>query len=136
MKTNLESFALAEIKDWVFDLDNTIYPANSSLFPRVAERMTGFIMDHFNMGAEEAAEMKSRLFRKYGTTMHGLMQEHNMKPDAFLAYVHEIDLSDVSYDADLDKLHRQPARAQTYLYQWHHPSCRSDPRGVWHSPSF
>jgi len=115
MKTNLEGFALAEIKDWVFDLDNTIYPANSSLFPRVAERMTGFIMDHFNMGAEEAAEMKTRLFRKYGTTMHGLMREHNMEPDAFLAYVHEIDLSDVSYDADLDNfIASLPGRKHIY----------------------
>ena len=78
MKTNLDSFALAEIKDWVFDLDNTIYPASSSLFPRVAERMTSFIMEHFNLDAEAAAEMKTCLFRKYGTTMHGLMREHNM----------------------------------------------------------
>ena len=45
--------------------------------------------------------MKTRLFRTYGTTMHGLMKEHNMSPDAFLAYVHEI-LSDVSYDGELD----------------------------------
>ena len=59
MKTNLDSFGLAEIKDWVFDLDNTIYPASSSLFPRVAERMTSFIMEHFNLDAEAAAFLLS-----------------------------------------------------------------------------
>jgi putative hydrolase of the HAD superfamily len=115
MKTNLDSFGLAEIKDWVFDLDNTIYPASSSLFPRVAERMTSFIMEHFNLDAEAAAEMKTRLFRKYGTTMHGLMREHNMAPDDFLAYVHEIDLSDVHYDADLDNfISSLPGRKHIY----------------------
>ena len=115
MKKDLEKLGLADVKDWVFDLDNTIYPANSSLFPRVAERMTDFIMAHFNLSREEAAEMKTRLFRTYGTTMHGLMKEHNMSPDAFLAYVHEIDLSDVSYDGELDKsIARLPGRKHIY----------------------
>jgi putative hydrolase of the HAD superfamily len=63
MKKDLEKLGLADVKDWVFDLDNTIYPANSSLFPRVAERMTDFIMAHFNLSREEAAEKKTRLFR-------------------------------------------------------------------------
>ena len=53
MKKDLEKLGLADVKDWVFDLDNTIYPANSSLFPRVAERMTDFIMTHFNLSREE-----------------------------------------------------------------------------------
>jgi len=94
----------AGVSDWVFDLDNTIYPARSSLFPRVAERMTAFIMAHFDLAEADAAEMKTRLFRTYGTTMRGLMVEHEMEPDEFLHYVHEIDLSDVSVDAELDGL--------------------------------
>ena len=101
-KKDLIKFESDSITDWVFDLDNTIYPANSSLFPRVAERMTSFIANHFNIAEAEAAALKTRLFRQYGTTMHGLMREHNMEPDEFLFYVHEIDLSDVSYDKDLD----------------------------------
>ena len=99
----------------MFDLDNTIYPASSSLFPRVAERMTHFIMEEFSLDAEAAAAMKTRLFRQYGTTMHGLMQEYDMSPDAFLAYVHEIDLSDVSYDKELDDyLGNLPGRKHIY----------------------
>jgi putative hydrolase of the HAD superfamily len=67
------------------------------------------------LDAEAAAEMKTRLFRKYGTTMHGLMREHNMAPDDFLAYVHEIDLSDVHYDADLDNfIASLPGRKHIY----------------------
>ena len=101
-KKDLIKFESGSITDWVFDLDNTIYPANSSLFPRVVERMISFIANHFNIAEAEAAVLKTRLFRQYGTTMHGLMREHNMEPDEFLFYVHEIDLSDVSYDKDLD----------------------------------
>ena len=81
------------VTDWVFDLDNTIYPARSSLFPRVAERMTQFIMAHFDLAEDQAAEMKTRLFRTYGTTMRGLMTEYDMAPDEFLHYVHEIEVT-------------------------------------------
>ena len=103
------------VTDWVFDLDNTIYPARSSLFPRVAERMTGFIMAHFDLAEAEAADMKTRLFRTYGTTMRGLMVEHDMEPDEFLHYVHEIDLSDVAVDAELnDLLGRLDGRKHIY----------------------
>ena len=73
-KKDLIKFESDSITDWVFDLDNTIYPANSSLFPRVAERMTSLIANHFNIAEAEAAALKTRLFRQYGTTMHGLMR--------------------------------------------------------------
>ncbi len=113
--SGLNSLDITQIDDWVFDLDNTIYPASASLFPRVAARMTEFIMQQFAIDEAEAAAMKSRLFRQYGTTMHGLMKEHDMAPEAFLAYVHEIDLSDVSADRDLDSyLSGLPGRKHIY----------------------
>ena len=101
---HISQAGFSDVTDWVFDLDNTIYPANSSLFPRVAERMTLFISDALGMTLDDAAALKTRLFRSYGTTMHGLMKEYGMTPDAFLAFVHEIDLSDVMPDAELDRL--------------------------------
>ncbi len=94
----------AKVTDWVFDLDNTIYPAASNLFARVAQKMTDFLADHFNIDHEEAATLKTRLFREYGTTMHGLIHEYGMAPDGFLSYVHDIDLSDISHDKELDSL--------------------------------
>jgi len=99
----LRQLDISQVEYWVFDLDNTIYPANSGLFSRVAERMTIFIMEHFDLDHDAAAEMKTRLFRQYGTTMRGLMSEFNMDPELFLAYVHEIDLSDVEKDRELDQ---------------------------------
>ena len=103
------------IDDWVFDLDNTIYPAKSNLFARVAQKMTDYLSDHFAIPQDEAATLKTRLFREYGTTMHGLMHEFNMAPDGFLAYVHDIDLSDINHDQELDDLlARLPGRKHIF----------------------
>ena len=101
---DLSSLLDAGIDDWVFDLDNTIYPAKSNLFARVAVRMTEFIMEEFSLDEAKAAELKTRLFRQYGTTMHGLEKEFGMAPDQFLSYVHDIDVSDVTPDLVLDEL--------------------------------
>lgn len=112
---DIRHFNSEHITDWVFDLDNTIYPARSSLFPRVAQRMTEFICNQFDMEEAEAAALKTRLFRTYGTTMRGLSEEFGMSPDAFLSYVHEIDLSDVSADAELDMLLTQ-LKGRKHIY--------------------
>ena len=103
MAENLELFDKDNIENWIFDLDNTIYPANSSLFPRVAERMTLFISKKLDLPVNKASELKTNLFRKYGTTLKGLMLEYSMDPEEFLFFVHEIDLSDVKKDFELDK---------------------------------
>lgn len=92
------------IEEWVFDLDNTIYPAKSNLFARVAQKMTEFLMQEFSLEEAEAAALKTRLFRQYGTTMHGLMKEFGMESKPFLRYVHDIDVSDVDPDTELDAL--------------------------------
>ena len=90
--------------EWVFDLDNTIYPAKSNLFARVAQKMTEFLMQEFSLPEDEAAALKTRLFREYGTTMHGLMKEFGMDSKPFLTYVHDIDVSDIDHDTELDAL--------------------------------
>ena len=90
--------------EWVFDLDNTIYPAKSNLFARVAQKMTEFLMQEFSLPEDEAAALKTRLFREYGTTMHGLMKEFGMDSKSFLTYVHDIDVSDIDHDTELDAL--------------------------------
>ena len=79
----LSQLASAGIEDWVFDLDNTIYPARSNLFARVAAKMTEFIMAEFALDEDEAAALKTRLFRQYGTTMRGLESEFGMNQTGF-----------------------------------------------------
>ena len=93
---------VSKISAWVFDLDNTIYPAHQSLFPRVASRMIEWIETNFNLDRKNAEELKNRLFLEYGTTINGLSSEYAVDPEDFLSYVHDIDLSDLSYDEELD----------------------------------
>jgi len=89
---------------WVFDLDNTLYPARSNLFVQVAERMTLFIQDRFSLDRDDAKALQRDLFRRYGTTLRGLMSEHALDPAPFLDFVHDIDVSPVDPSPDLDRL--------------------------------
>jgi putative hydrolase of the HAD superfamily len=96
-------FPVDDIDSWIFDLDNTIYPATSGLFDQVAQRMTAYIQKNFKLNAKDAGLLRQDLFHRYGTTAKGLMVDHDIDPNDFLSYVHDIDLSDVSYDPDLDQ---------------------------------
>ena len=115
LRASLSDLLATGVEDWVFDLDNTIYPAKSNLFARVAQKMTSFLMQEFSIPEDEAAALKTRLFRQYGTTMHGLMQEYGMDSAPFLRYVHDIDVSDITHDTELDDLlARLPGRKHIF----------------------
>lgn len=84
---------LAHVTDWVFDLDNTLYPAHCDLFAQIDRRMTEFVSGYLNLTPDEARRVQKRYYAEHGTTLNGLMARHGMAPDAFLAHVHDIDLS-------------------------------------------
>ncbi len=81
------------VRTWVFDLDNTLYPAEARLFDQIEIRMTGFVMTALGVGREEADRLRATYWRNYGTTLAGLMRVHGLAPEAYLAEVHDIDLS-------------------------------------------
>ena len=83
---------------WVFDLDNTLYPAACNLFPLIERRMDAFIRDRFALSDDEAGRWRTGFFHRHGTTLRGLMVEHGVEPEAFLDYVHAIDLGAVQPD--------------------------------------
>lgn len=90
---------MASLRDtgvWIFDLDNTLYPATCNLFAQVDRRIGDFIADHFGIPYEEARVMQKRFFREHGTTLRGLMVEHDVEPEPFLDYVHDIDVTPVA----------------------------------------
>lgn len=91
-----------EVEAWVFDLDNTLYPAGSNLFAQISVRMGEFIMKLLDLDADAAKLVQKRLFTTYGTTMRGLMTEHLIDPHAFMAHVHDIDLSIIEPAPALD----------------------------------
>jgi putative hydrolase of the HAD superfamily len=78
---------------WVFDLDNTLYPAECNLFAQVDRRMGEFIARYLGVPYEYARHLQKTYYRQFGTTLSGLMQVHRMDPKAFLDYVHDIDLA-------------------------------------------
>jgi putative hydrolase of the HAD superfamily len=77
----------------VFDLDNTLYPHHVNLWQQVDERIRDYIARFLHVDRDEAFRVQKDYYRRYGTTMRGMMTEHGMKPDDFLDYVHRIDHS-------------------------------------------
>lgn len=107
--------ALRETAVWVFDLDNTLYPAACNLFAQVDRRIGAFIADRFGISTDEARARQKRFFRDYGTTLRGLMTEHDVDPIAYMDYVHDIDVSGVEPSAVLaGALERLPGRKVIY----------------------
>src|SRR5215471_2226929 len=92
---------LHEIETWIFDLDNTLYPASCRLFDQIHARMTRFIADRLDLSEEAAFAVQKSYFREHGTTLRGLMTVNRIDPHDFLDYVHEIDLSCVPADETL-----------------------------------
>jgi putative hydrolase of the HAD superfamily len=82
-----------KVETWVFDLDNTLYPHDVNLWHQVDERIRDYIVDFLKISREEAFRLQKDYYRRYGTTMRGLMEEHGLQPDEFLEIVHQIDHS-------------------------------------------
>jgi len=104
-----QSFRHVEI--WVFDLDNTLYPHHLNLWQQVDERIRDYIADFLKVTHEEAFRVQKDYYRRYGTSMRGLMTEHGMAPDDFLDFVHQIDHSPLTPNAALGAaIERLPGR--------------------------
>jgi putative hydrolase of the HAD superfamily len=81
------------IDTWVFDLDNTLYPHHVNLWQQVDARIGEFVSAWLKISAAEARVIQKDYYRRYGTTMRGMMTEHGVRADDYLAYVHRIDHS-------------------------------------------
>ncbi|WP_300296467.1 pyrimidine 5'-nucleotidase [Ferrovibrio sp.] len=111
----LRDAGLARAETWIFDLDNTLYPAECNLFAQIDVRMGRFIADLFKVGPDEARRRQKGFFQAHGTTLRGLMVEHGVDPEAFLDYVHDIDVSVVAPLPTLtEALDRLPGRKLIY----------------------
>lgn len=96
-----EDPGLTGAEDWIFDLDNTLYPAACNLFHQVDLKMGGYISDLLDISYDEARVIQKRYFREHGTTLRGLMTHHGIDPHEFLGFVHDIDYSPVPENMDL-----------------------------------
>lgn len=100
-----------DIDVWIFDLDNTLYPAHCNLFAQIDIKMGEFVSNFLKIGHDEAKALQKQYFAEYGTTLNGLMTCHGLKPSDYLDYVHDIDLSRIEPDHRLsDALGRLEGR--------------------------
>jgi putative hydrolase of the HAD superfamily len=83
----------AHVTDWVFDLDNTLYPHHSNLFSQIDAKMTAYVSELLTLPRDEARKLQKELYKEYGTTLNGLMTRHGIDSDDFLQKVHDIDYS-------------------------------------------
>lgn len=94
----------AQVRDWIFDLDNCLYPASTGLFELIDQRMGAYIERLLDCSPEEARRVQKSHFHEHGTTLAGLMKEHGVDPHDFLADVHDIALDRVQCDEKLVRL--------------------------------
>jgi putative hydrolase of the HAD superfamily len=91
----------AHVDTWVFDLDNTLYPANSDVWPKIDQRITLFMAELFGLDGMSSRALQKYYYQRYGTTLRGLMSEHEVTPEEFLSFVHDIDRSSLKPDHSL-----------------------------------
>ncbi len=91
------------VRDWVFDLDNTLYPARD-LYDEIGERMTAFIARKLGLPTGAAHEVRERYFYDYGATVVGLVRHHDIAAREFLDDVHAADHSVLTPDPELRAL--------------------------------
>jgi putative hydrolase of the HAD superfamily len=86
----------SHVEAWVFDLDNTLYPADCNLFAQIDRRIGEFIANSFGIPLEQAQALRETYYYEHGTTLAGLVRLHGVSPDVFLDYVHDIDLNSIT----------------------------------------
>ena len=92
---------LKNIHNWIFDLDDTLYPPSKELYSQMAERIRTYIMNVLHIDEKTASIVQKDYYKKYGATVHGLMVEHHIQPEDFTDYVHQLDLSPIKENPQL-----------------------------------
>ena len=109
--SNSVARGFASVETWVFDLDNTLYPHDLNLWQQIDDRIREFVANFLSVTKEDAFRLQKDYYRRYGTTMRGLMAEHGMKPDDFLEFVHQIDHSPLTPNPKLgEAIEQLPGR--------------------------
>lgn len=85
---------VADAREWLFDLDNTLYPPETGLFGAVDARINEFLARHLGLDAPAADALRSRYHDEYGITLVGLMEEHGTEPHHYLDFVHHVPVGD------------------------------------------
>lgn len=102
---------LAHVRNWIFDLDNTLYPASANLFALIDAKIGEYVRTLLQCDAEEAHRVQKGYFHAHGTTLAGLMADHGVDPHHYLDFVHDVDMSVLERnEALIEALARLPGR--------------------------
>lgn len=105
----------SHVATWVFDLDNTLYPPSARLFDQIEVLMTRYVMQALKVDQITADHLRDHYWHTYGTTLAGLMREHDVDPGPYLDHVHDIDLGHLQKDPDLKaRISALPGRKVIY----------------------
>lgn len=94
----MPSRSFSHVRGWVFDLDNTLYPPQARLFDQIERRMVDWVMTRLGVDQPEADRLRRHYWATYGTTLAGLMAEHDIDPAPYLDHVHDISLDQLETD--------------------------------------
>lgn len=101
----------AAVDTWVFDLDNTLYPANGQIWPQIDARITQFVSDYLGIDGISARALQKFYYQRFGTTLRGLSEHHDLDVGAFLDFVHDIDRTALEPNPELvDAITALPGR--------------------------
>ena len=102
---------LRHVDTWLFDLDNTLYPAESGFMAEIVVRMTDFVEKVTGLPRDEAFKLQKTYLSEHGLTLKGMMLNHGVDPKDFHAIFHDMSLEALARDADLlAALERLPGR--------------------------
>ena len=96
--------ALSHVDTWLFDLDQTLYPAEAEVMARIEGKMTAFVAREIGLPHDEAYQLQKSYLSEHGTTLAGLMAYYGVEPRRFLDEVHDVSLDGLEPDPELNAL--------------------------------
>ena len=92
---------LRHVRNWLFDLDDTLYPPERQILKRVSARIGEFMVRATGLPLDEARALQKRYLLDHGAALGGLMKDYTIDPEVFLAEVHDVPLDDLEADEGL-----------------------------------
>ncbi|MFM9975868.1 MAG: pyrimidine 5'-nucleotidase [Beijerinckiaceae bacterium] len=87
--------AFSHVDTWVFDLDNTLYPPDSALWPQIDARITAYLMELYGLDGISSRALQKHFYHRHGTTLRALIDQGHADPEHFMDFVHDIDHSSI-----------------------------------------
>ena len=112
---------LRHVTTWLFDLDDTLYPAESGVMAEIVRRMTQYVMQVTDLPYDEAFQLQKEYLREHGITLRGLMLHHGVDPAKFAAVFHDVSLDALAHDPELvAAIEALPGRRLVFTNADHH----------------